>query len=1064
MSRVLAKPYWLLVEITLLLCVALLWQTHAEAAAQSRVVGPRVVGTLMLKADGYQNGGIELPDAKMTLREAPSGQEVASTTTQLDGKFHLQAPKSGIYQVCWDVPGIVKGCGRRIKVGTTPVFLRTVAVSSEGGVITGKVVTGDDRPCWVNDPFFKLDVSTQIGVIDRHGNPAGNKVRANVFGEYAVGRFKAGRYVVYAQCEGAKAEAKILVGKAGGRANLKFKNRAPRLAAASVFDANKGAVRAVPNTQVQARATARDPDQDPIEYLWRTLDGYGTISGANTATQDWKLPAQAGRYSLYVMARDGKGGYAYKRIDMQVGSLDVSFSGRVIDETTSAPIAGASVTVNGVSTATNTQGWFNVTVPPARSPERYALNVNHPSYALLSRIHDKSGSGNTYEMTRAQTTQHDPAQPINITDNDSAGPCGSPGGREPPKVKYPASANVSDARQPRAHKATSERCRHRGAQLVLPAGALVGADNKLAQGPVRLAMATLNPARRSLPGDYRALDSGNTPTELLSFGAVYADFRDANGKPLNLKSGTAAEVRIPVSNLQRPSAKPAIDMWSYDEKSGMWVQEGVAQLQNTPQGWMYVGKTKHFSTINMDVAGNDPALATCVRLELDPSLNAWQNLVLRAYVSYNGTSVQVKETALDGATYHAIYRIPYGNAFPPNTLRLELRGTFNGRQVVLLDNLINTDARPKMTGIDLWPPYPYEACGVPIKLVADPIALPAYGDIDATGRPAFLTGPFGAFLPLDGEQVATGYYNAIAGNTKTTLGDWWSQNGFGATNGSGGTQAGYLNNNDLGFGRDMHCLNNGLDLACYVTNYGGPDQNSGNADLIAAQRGATVTMEYKASEPDAAKRVQFYVYGGGVAGSPRIKFADLDGMGPKPVPHLCLVCHGGSYDTASNKAAGARFREFDLPSFKYAGGQSWDFGQAAPSNLNLTAFATLNQKVQAITPAGVPIHNLISAWYPGGFGANTAPIKPANSALPTGWSTQPTIYHDVYGKSCRTCHVAQDESGITFNSSSSFQGTNNVVCGSPKVMPNAFVTYKNFWIDSSRVQLYKTFTGAATCQ
>ena len=66
-----------------------------------------------------------------------------------------------------------------------------------------------------------------------------------------------------------------------------------------------------------------------------------------------------------------------------------------------------------------------------------------------------------------------------------------------------------------------------------------------------------------------------------------------------------------------------------------------------------------------------------------------------------------------------------------------------------------------MTGNNLWPPYPYAECGVPVTLEADPVNLPYYGDLDATGRPAFLTGPQGQFLPADGEQTATDYYDTI---------------------------------------------------------------------------------------------------------------------------------------------------------------------------------------------------------------------------------------------------------------------------------------------------------------
>jgi hypothetical protein len=162
----------------------------------------------------------------------------------------------------------------------------------------------------------------------------------------------------------------------------------------------------------------------------------------------------------------------------------------------------------------------------------------------------------------------------------------------------------------------------------------------------------------------------------------------------------------------------------------------------------------------------------------------------------------------------------------------------------------------------------------------------------------------------------------------------------------------------------MNCLVTGGDLACFVTNYGLPDQNPANADDAengnVATRGATVAMEYKASEPDATKRVQFYVFGGGDAAAGRINFADLDGLGPKPVPYLCNVCHGGTFDDGSNKSTQARFREFDLPSFKYSGNRSWDFGDATLSGTELTNFGTLNQMVRNIAPNPSPIRSLIN--------------------------------------------------------------------------------------------------------
>jgi hypothetical protein len=1009
---------------------------------------------------------VELPDIDVYLRNAVSGTVGPKKKTQLDGKFYLAAPSPGTYTVCWDAPGIGAGCGSRFKVGLDNVYLKVVPVRALPGVIYGKALTSDDRPCWVSDPFFGLDVSTSVILYDSAQKLVQPAVRANIQGEYAFAGLKPDRYRVRASCEKARGESAALVGGLPVVANIALPNHAPRLDGIAAMDSGQGITRATAGATVSVEALVRDADNDPVEYLWRAADGQSPMAMTTAGQRNWTVGAAPGLQTQYLIARDGKGGYSYRRFDIAVGASGVGFSGRVIDEVSLNPVPNATVSVNGATASTSATGWFNLTTAVAPSPERYVLNITHPKYALLSRIHDKASAGDTYALIRTQTTPVDPSTAIDVTDDKSSGPCGS--GRPARPFRSAGKRATTPA------EGDTPPCRRAGARLILPAGVLVDGAQNPPQGPVTVQLATLNPARRTLPGDYRATNSANDPVEMLSYGAVYAQFRDGSGHALNLKAGATAEIQVPVPIEQLASAAPSIALWSYDEAQGLWREEGTATLTSTSQGPMYIGQTKHFSTLNMDVAGNDPAQATCVRFELGQSLSGWTNLVVRAYVSYGGTAVQVKETPLNGDQYHAIYRIPFAPpAPPPNTLRLELRGTYGGQEVVLLNNVINTDARPKMTGTNLWPPYPYTECGQAITLEADPVTLPYYGDIDATGRPAFLTGPYGQFLPPNGEQVATDYYNTIdPGNTTNpTLSAWWTNHGF-AADGTGGTRAAYLNHNDLGFGRDMNCKQTGGDLACYVTNYGAPDQTATNADdaenKVAAKRGATVAMEYKTSEP-ADRRVRFFVYGGGdptTAG--KLKFADLDGLGPKPVPYLCIVCHGGNYDTTANNALQARFREFDLQSFKYSGNRSWDYPPAAASNnLNateLTAFASLNQMVRDIQPSTSAIKELINNWYPGGFGAN----KPSATNVPPGWATNATVYRNVFGKSCRTCHVARDggvaNAFLTFSSASNFQGTDFVVCNSPKRMPNAYITYKNFWSDLQRVIDYKNFTGAATCQ
>ena len=82
--------------------------------------------------------------------------------------------------------------------------------------------------------------------------------------------------------------------------------------------------------------------------------------------------------------------------------------------------------------------------------------------------------------------------------------------------------------------------------------------------------------------------------------------------------------------------------------------------------------------------------------------------------------------------------------------------------------------------------------------------------------------------PVSGSATATdGYYRnirAITGSGSTlvrdTLDQFKARNGFAPS--VGDVRAIYFNEGDLRLGRDMHCRQNGLKVACYVSNYGEP--------------------------------------------------------------------------------------------------------------------------------------------------------------------------------------------------------------------------------------------------
>ena len=63
------------------------------------------------------------------------------------------------------------------------------------------------------------------------------------------------------------------------------------------------------------------------------------------------------------------------------------------------------------------------------------------------------------------------------------------------------------------------------------------------------------------------------------------------------------------------------------------------------------------------------------------------------------------------------------------------------------------------------------------------------------------------------------------------------------------------------------------------------------------------------------QNVRFYIYD---ANKGLLDTAALDQEGEKPVPQMCMTCHGGSYNPVTNRAIGASFLPFDLSNFIFS--------------------------------------------------------------------------------------------------------------------------------------------------
>ncbi len=100
-----------------------------------------------------------------------------------------------------------------------------------------------------------------------------------------------------------------------------------------------------------------------------------------------------------------------------------------------------------------------------------------------------------------------------------------------------------------------------------------------------------------MPGALVAQDSEGRTVALGSMGMVAVALRDESGNKLNIKEGKTAKVSFEIAPHQLNEAPEQIELWSFDEERGIWVEEGVA----TKNGGQYIANVPHFSFWNCDV-------------------------------------------------------------------------------------------------------------------------------------------------------------------------------------------------------------------------------------------------------------------------------------------------------------------------------------------------------------------------------------------------------------------------------------------------------------------------------
>ena len=150
-----------------------------------------------------------------------------------------------------------------------------------------------------------------------------------------------------------------------------------------------------------------------------------------------------------------------------------------------------------------------------------------------------------------------------------------------------------------------------GAAIILPPGALVNGAGTPVTGAVQIAITPVDvtlPAAGGFPGSFEGIKADGVTTPIVSFGV--AEF--VLGTPadrLQLAAGKTATIEVPIYGSIRPdgttlAAGDSIPLWSLDETTSMWIQEGsgiAVASAASPSGLAMRAIVSHFTWWNADI-------------------------------------------------------------------------------------------------------------------------------------------------------------------------------------------------------------------------------------------------------------------------------------------------------------------------------------------------------------------------------------------------------------------------------------------------------------------------------
>ena len=318
-------------------------------------------------------------------------------------------------------------------------------------------------------------------------------------------------------------------------------------------------------------------DGSALQYVWDFGDGQRG-SGATIA----HLFTSAGARSVTLTVVDGAG-----RSATLVRSVTVA----------APPAAAGTITVEGAIETLAGVALESVDVS-------LVGGVATGTTDATGKVHLSLGSGVPLTLKLAKLGYADQFVSLNVPANAGA------------DAYFKAAMRTRDAALTLADAAAGGSLTGRdGALLTLPPNALVNASGGAVMGAVQVSVTPVDvtqPAAAGFPGRFDGVKPDGVVTPIVSFGVVEYKL-GAAGQVLQLAPGKTAMIEVPLYATRSldgslVAAGATLPLWSLDEATGVWVQEGqgtIVASTGSPSGLAMRATVGHFSWWNADL-GFDP--------------------------------------------------------------------------------------------------------------------------------------------------------------------------------------------------------------------------------------------------------------------------------------------------------------------------------------------------------------------------------------------------------------------------------------------------------------------------